>query len=71
MGSVVTHCVKFLLLLMMLGYFQQAIAQSKTEDRIDELLKQLSAEKNDTTKTLICIELAELYAQNNYKQSAK
>jgi tetratricopeptide (TPR) repeat protein len=71
MGSLVIRGVKLLLLLMMLGCFQQAKAQSTTEDRIDQLVEQLSAETNDTTKTLICIELAELYAQTNYKQSAK
>jgi hypothetical protein len=61
----------FILLAILLVYELQVVAQTNGQDRIADLLLQLETESNDTAKTLICIELAEWYAQTNYKLSAK
>jgi tetratricopeptide (TPR) repeat protein len=53
------------------GYVNEVHAQTTNSNRINDLLSQLDQETNDTSKTLICIELAELYAQSNYKLAAK
>ncbi len=71
MNKYIRLCLGIILVQLNFGYVNEVHAQTTNSNRINDLLSQLDQETNDTSKTLICIELAELYAQSNYKLAAK